>query len=109
MISSVPLETSEGTVLLKFSTRAQARVERNLDASIALVMMGMQSRFGVHGVCEILAASWDDGAGCPVDSVYDVVDAIGHVKANEVVGELINKAFPEVDADSDKKPDAKKK
>ena len=65
MISSIRVEIAGAERTLKFSNRAQARVEDRFNASIAVIMAGIGTAYGVNAIAEIVAASWDDGLGAP--------------------------------------------
>jgi len=93
MISSIQEEIGGKSYTLKLSTRAQARVEREIDASISLVLAGLGTKFGVNAICEIIAASLNDGKGGAISLVYDMVDDLGMVKARGVVERLVSAAF----------------
>ena len=89
---------------LKFSTRAQARVERKFDASITLVLAGIGSRYGVDALAEIIAASMNEGAGGSVQIVYDAMDEMKGEEAKDLVAKLVMSAFPEDDGDPEGDP-----
>lgn len=107
MIASVTCDIAGQPQTLKFSTRAQARVERELDASISVVMIGMRTRFGIRGVAEIIAASMSEGRGVSVETVYNLIDEIGHEEAHTLVGKLVDAAFPPAKDDEGANPPKK--
>ncbi len=101
MISSVVREVSGKLETLKFSTRAQARVERALGMSIQGVLTGLErNEYGVDAVSEILAASWNDGRGTSVEIVYDLIDEIGFKEAGVLVSELFKAALAPTTGDT---------
>lgn len=102
MIGSITTEIGGKSKTLKFSTRAQARVERELGAGIGAIMAGFESqRYGVDAVCEILAASWNDGRGADVGVAYDAIDAVGQERAFEIMGDLVKAAYPDTENTGD--------
>lgn len=107
MIGSITAKIGSKSKTLKFSTRAQARVERELGAGIGAIMSGFETqRYGVDAVCEILAASWNDGRGADVGVAYDAIDDLGQDRAFAIMGDLIKAAYPDAEnADDDASSD----
>lgn len=98
MIGSITVDIDGKRKQLRFSTRAQARVERALGCSVQKVFSGFSDgQFGTNAACEILASAWNDGRGADVGIAYDTVDLIGAERTFEIVGDLVKAAFPEAD------------
>lgn len=109
MIGSVDHEIGGKRKELRFSTRAMARVERNLNISIAGLMAGFGTTYGINAAAEIIAASLNAGRGADIGVAYDAIDDMGQEAAFDLVGELLKAAYPDADesvaeGDEPKKP-----
>lgn len=104
MIATHEVKIGKITHKLKLSTRAIVRVE-DAAGQTFFEVIGARIAGDPEGetrqatrtktYVDILAATLGDGAGGTEDQAYDLIDAIGLVKAIELVQKLIADAFGE--------------
>jgi len=97
MIGSIDVKLNGKAHTLRLSTKAMARVERDLGTGILQVAETMQGDFKVGTVASLFAASMNDGKGGDIDDAYDIIDAVGLAGISETIGQLFEAAFPDQD------------
>ncbi|MEH6741700.1 MAG: hypothetical protein V7695_24565 [Sulfitobacter sp.] len=97
MISTVPVKTLAGTaVLLRLNTSAMVRVERHFQEPIAKVLASLEGGMSVETIAVILGEASNDGAGCPEEEAFQLVDDFGGAQAAAVHAvAVIEAAFPQ--------------
>lgn len=95
MISGVTREIAGQSHTFRMKNRAKRAIEQRLGDGIVGILQDMGGNFSISVLTVILAESMNDGAGAPIEQADDIVDQIGEEKAAELLGEVVEAAFPE--------------
>lgn len=95
MISGVTREIGGRSHTFRMKNRAKRAIEQRLGGGIVGILQGMGENFSIGAMTVIIAESMNDGAGAPVEHADDILDQIGEESAAELLGEVVEAAFPE--------------
>lgn len=95
MISGVTREIGGQSHTFRMKNRAKRAIEHRLGGGIVGILQGMSGDFSIGAMTVILAESMNDGAGAPIEQADDILDQIGEEQAAELLGEIVEAAFPE--------------
>ncbi len=95
MISSVTKEIAGEPHTFRLKTRAKRAIEGRLECGFMALMASLESDYSINALTVILAESMKDGAGASDDAAEDVIDNLGDEKAAELLGEIVEAAFPD--------------
>jgi len=104
MISGVTREIAGASHTFRLKTRAKRAIEGRLDSGFMALMGGLEKDFSINALTVIIAESMNDGAGASDDAAEDVIDELGDEAAAELLGEVVEAAFPEVKEGAAKNP-----
>lgn len=95
MISSVTQDVGGEAEAFRLTTRAMMAVEDRLGAGILEVMQGLEGGFRVTTLAVLLAECANDGGGRSLDWAQSAIDSIGMEAAGDLVGRMVEAAFPQ--------------
>ncbi len=104
MISGLTIEVGGRSQTLRMTSRAMMALEDQFDRPIVGIVQGLQTDPRIGTVVRVIAQCGDDGDGMEVSRAQEIVDQIGFEAACDTLSGLIEKAFPEANADQKEAP-----
>jgi len=95
MISGITREIGGTRHAFRLTPRAMMHAEDLFDAGIAEIVSKLEGDFRASTVVKLIAVAGNDGAGMPIEDAQAVVDEIGMPQAAELLGAVVEAAFPE--------------
>lgn len=103
MISGVTVDVGERRETLRFTTRAMMAAEQRLDMGLLEIARSLEGSVRVGTIVTVLSECANDGKGIETEAAQAMVDEIGLARAAEVLGEVVEAAFPEASGKNPKR------
>jgi len=95
MLSGVTVQVGETEETFRLTTRAMMAAEECLGKGIMAIVQEMNDDPRVGTIVRLLAEAANDGAGVDLSRAQEMADTLGVVGASEILGQVVEKAFPE--------------
>jgi hypothetical protein len=95
MLSGVTMQVGETEETFRLTTRAMMAAEDHLGKGIMAIVQELNDDARVGTIVRLLAEAANDGAGVDLAKAQAMADALGIVGASELLGQVVEKAFPE--------------
>lgn len=95
MIGGVTKEVAGASYTLRLTTRAMMAVEDKTGKGIVETVQELSDGFRVSTVAVLLCECMNDGNGATMDDAQLFMDAAGITGAGEILGEVVEAAFPD--------------
>lgn len=110
MIGSVTFKAGAAQHVLRLSTGAMVRLERENGKSIHELMERLQDGVSVGFLAGMFQQMMNDGGGATEDEAFDLIDQLGGpLKAVEQISAAVEAAFPQPEDGADGAGDGAKK